>query len=65
MKKESELSLAKARCDQAFKEFMEMNILFAEHSQGESTVAKDNFFKALHDFHKAYKEYTVLQASKI
>lgn len=62
---ESELSLAKARCDQAFKDFMEMNVLVTEHPQGDSEIVKNNFFEALNNFHKAYKKYIVLKDSKI
>lgn len=65
MNGESELSLAKARCDQAFKNFMEMNVLVAEHSQGDPEIAKNNFFEALDNFHDAFKKYTELQKSNI
>lgn len=62
---ESELSKAKAECDKAFKAFMEMNVLFAEHRQDNSTVTEENFFNALRKFHTAYEKYTQLQNSNI
>lgn len=63
MTNESELSKAKAVCDQAFKEFMKQNVLFVEHPKENSSTIEDNFFKALHDFHRAYDKYTKLQNS--